>query len=103
VRLEEASAGPLTVLVPEPDRVPDPGRDVLTEPDVQRQARPAEPGPQLAAAKERRQAARTRQQIDGLAYDHLLQGLAATLGRRLRVGVRAAAGTVSGQLDTEPH
>ncbi len=40
-----AATGPLAVLVPEPHRVPDPGRDVLTEPDVQRQARPTEPGP----------------------------------------------------------
>src|SRR6185437_1819495 len=44
-----AAAGPLAVPVPQQDRVADPRRDRLGVPDIQRQARPAQPHPQLPA------------------------------------------------------
>ena len=70
-----AAAGPPAMLVPQDDRAADRGRDVLADPDVQRQARPAEPGTQLPAPQEARQAARTRDQVDRFADDGLLEGL----------------------------
>ena len=47
-----AFSGPLAVLVSEGDGVADPGRDGLGKPDVQRQARPAQPGAELPAPQE---------------------------------------------------
>jgi hypothetical protein len=44
-----APPGPLAVLVAEDDGIADPGRDGLAVPDVQRQARPAQPGAELPA------------------------------------------------------
>ncbi len=55
-----APAGPLAVAVPQGDRVADPGRDGLGVTNVQRQARPGEPGAQLPAPQERRQPAGAR-------------------------------------------
>jgi len=45
-----AAAGEAAVLVPQPDRVADPGRDIFAEPDVQGQAGAAESGAELPAA-----------------------------------------------------
>ena len=84
-----ALAGPLAVLVPQDDRVADRGRDGLAEADVQRQARPAQPGAELPAPQEGRQAARTGEQVDGFADDGLLQGLP---GRAVLARVGVAAG-----------
>jgi hypothetical protein len=42
-----AAAGPPAALVPQRDRVADPGRDRLAVADVRRQARPAQPGAEL--------------------------------------------------------
>src|SRR5580658_7134210 len=81
-----APAGPPAVLVPEPDRAADPGRDVLGVAHIQRQAQPAEPGAELAAAQEARQPAGPRQQVHGLADDRLLESLAGPLGQRHRPG-----------------
>src|SRR5208282_4819494 len=89
----EAAAREAAVLVPQPDRVPDARGDILAIADVQGQAGAAEAGAELAAAQERRQPARTRQQVDCLADDRLLQGLPAALGRRHRA-VTAAAGLI---------
>ncbi len=47
-----APAGPLAVPVPQGDRVADPRRDGLGVADVQRQARPGQPGAELPAAQE---------------------------------------------------
>ena len=69
-----APPGPLAVLVAQDDRVADRGRDRLGEADVQRQARPAQPGAELPAPQERREPARAGQQVDGLADDRLLDG-----------------------------
>ena len=66
--LEEVSAGPLAVLVPELDRVADPGGNVVAEADIQRQARPGQPRAELAAAQEGCQPGGTGQQGDGLAH-----------------------------------
>ena len=75
----------------------DPGRDGLGVPDVQRQARPAEAGAELAAAQERREAAGAGQQVDGLADDGSLEGFAGRAGAWAgRAGF--AAGGVSGPL-----
>jgi hypothetical protein len=52
-----AGAGPLAVPVAQQHRVADPRRDRLVVPDVQRQARPAQPRAQLPAAQEAGQAA----------------------------------------------
>jgi len=68
-----AAAGPAAVLVAQDDGVPDRGRDVPGDPDVQRQARPGQPGAELPAAQERGQPARTRDQIHRLTSDHLLE------------------------------
>src|ERR1019366_3626676 len=51
-----AAAGPLAVVVPGPDRIADRGRDVLAIADVQRQARPGQPRPELFPAQERGEA-----------------------------------------------
>ena len=50
--------------------------------DVQRQARAAEAGAELPAAQERRQPARTRQQVHSLADDRALEGLPRPRGVR---------------------
>src|SRR6185437_28849 len=50
-----AAAGPLAVPVRQQHRVADPRRDRLGVPDIQRQARPAQPHPQLPPPQERRQ------------------------------------------------
>src|SRR5580698_2098575 len=65
-------AGPLTVEVAGLDRVADPGRHVVAVADVQGLAGAAEPGTELAAAQERGQPTRARQQLHGLADDGLL-------------------------------
>ncbi len=76
------AAGPPAVVVPQDDRATDRGRDVPGDPDVQRQARAAQPGPQLLAAQEARQPARTRQEIDRLADHRLLKGFPGAGGVR---------------------
>src|SRR6185437_15286501 len=68
-----APARPLAVLIAQQHRVADPRRDRLGVPDVQRQAGAAEAGAELPAAQEARQPARSRQQVDGLADDGLLE------------------------------
>jgi hypothetical protein len=55
-----APAGLPAVPVPQEHRVADPGRDTLAEPDVQRQARPGQPGAELLLPQEAGQPARTR-------------------------------------------
>ena len=67
-----AAAGPLAVLVPQDDRVADPGRNGLGVADVQRQARAAQPDAQLPAAQEAGEAAGAGQQVDGLRGGYLL-------------------------------
>jgi hypothetical protein len=66
-----AAAGPAAVPVAQDDGVPDPGRDRGAVPDVQRQARPAQPRPELPPPQERGQPARPRQQVHGLAQNYL--------------------------------
>src|SRR5512146_2039488 len=68
-----AAAGPLAVLVPQPDRVPDARGDGVGVADVQRQARSAQHRLELLAAQERGESAWAGQQLDGLADDGLLQ------------------------------
>src|SRR5689334_9045308 len=51
-----APAGPLAVLIPQQYRVADPRRDRLGIPDVQRQARPAQPRAELPPPQEAREA-----------------------------------------------
>ena len=77
---------------PEGDGVADPGRDGLGEPDVQRQARPAQPRAELPPPQERRQPARPREQVHGLADDRALQGLPRQGGIRGAAGTAGAAG-----------
>ena len=55
-----ATPSPPAVLIAQDDGAADRGRDVLANPDVQRQARPAQPGTQLPTPQETRQPARTR-------------------------------------------
>src|SRR5580698_3882009 len=62
-------AGPLAEAVAGLDRVADPGRYVVAVADVQGLAGAAEPGAELAAAQERGQPTRARQQLHGLADD----------------------------------
>src|SRR5437588_3340130 len=76
------SARPPAAAVPQEYRVADPGRDVLGVADVERQARPGQPGAQLPGPQEGRQAARTGQQVHGLSDDGLLQRLAGPRGGR---------------------
>jgi hypothetical protein len=67
-----AAPGPPAVPVPEDDRVADARRDGGAVPDVQRQARPAQPDPELAAAQEAGQPAWAGEQVDGLRGGYLL-------------------------------
>src|SRR6476660_1635231 len=69
-----AAAGPLAVLVAEPDRVADGGRDGLAVADVQGQAGAAGAQAELAA-QEAGEAAGAGQQLDRLADDRLHQRL----------------------------
>ena len=73
MRLEKVSAGPLAELIPQPDRVPDRGRDIVAVPDIQRQARAGEAGAELLPAQERGQPARAGHQRDRLARNRLLE------------------------------
>jgi hypothetical protein len=59
-----------------------PAGTVSLNPDVQRQARAAQPCAQLPAAQERRQHARTRHQVGGLPI---------ALTKKIRVSCNAAA------------
>jgi len=77
-----APAGPPAVLIAQGDGVPDGGRDGVGVADVQRQARPAQPGAELLAAQEGRQPAGTRYERDGLADDRPFERLAGQRGRR---------------------
>ena len=72
VCLEEVSAGPAAVLVPQDHRPADRRGDLGAVPDVQRQGRPGQPGAQQPGPQERRQAARAGDQVDGLPDDRLL-------------------------------
>jgi hypothetical protein len=67
VCLEEVSAGPPAVLVPQDHRPADRGGDLGAVPDVQRQAGPGQPGAELPGAQERGQPAGAGDQVDGLA------------------------------------
>jgi len=87
-----AAAGEPAVLVPQDDGAADRGRDVAADADVQRQARPAQPGAELPAAQERRQPARTRYEGDGLADDGLLESVPRPGSARIWCG-RAVAVT----------
>src|SRR5271166_2457527 len=92
-----AAAGPPAVLVAQGDGVADPGGDGLGVADVQRQARPGQAGAELPAPQERRQPARTRQQVHRLADDGALQGLPRPRGVPVRCPLAAtlvAAGAV---------
>ena len=64
-------------------RIADPGRDRLGVPDIQRQARPAQPGAGLQAAQERREPAGAGEQVHRRADDRPLTGLP---GRARRPG-----------------
>src|SRR6516162_4950995 len=75
-----AAAGEPAVLVAQDHRAADRGRDVPGYPDVERQAGPAQPRPQLPAAQERGQAAGPGQQAGGLADDRLHQRVLRTRG-----------------------
>src|SRR6266568_3804823 len=87
-----AAAGEPAALVPQDDGAADRGRDVAADADVQRQARPAQPGAELPAAEERGEPARTRHEGDGLADDGLLQGVPRLGIVRVRCGrARCAA------------
>src|ERR1019366_7349946 len=81
VCLEEVSAGPLAVLVPQLDRVADRGRDVVAVPHVQGQARGGQAGAELLPAQEAGQPAGTGDQGDSLADDGAFESLAAEPGR----------------------
>jgi hypothetical protein len=59
VCLEEVSAGPAAVLVPQDHRAADRGRDLGAVPDVQRQAGSGQPGAELPGAQEAGQPAST--------------------------------------------
>ena len=67
-----AASGPAAVLVPLDDRGADPGRDGVGVADVQRLAGAGQPGAELPAAQEAREAAGTGEKVDGLADDGLL-------------------------------
>lgn len=60
------------MLVPHDHRVTDRGRDVPADPDIQRQAPPAEASAGLLAPQEQGQPARAGQQGDGFPDDRLL-------------------------------
>src|SRR5579859_1131303 len=90
-----APAGPLAVLVPQGDGVPDGGRDGVAVADVERQAGPVQPaGAELLAAQEAGQPARAGQQVHGLADDGPFERLAGhgprPGGRGGRLAVRVA-------------
>src|ERR1035441_105138 len=87
-----AAAGEPAVLVPLDHHAADRGRDVPADPDVQRQARPGQPGTELLAAQEAGQPARTRYQGYGLANDLPFQGITAARRRRHRTGQRDLLG-----------
>src|SRR5271165_3851826 len=95
--------GPLAVLVAQDDRVADARGDRLGVPDVQRQAGAGQPGAELPAPQERRQPARTRDQVHRLADDRLLEGLPRQRGVRgghilaaVAVAVAAVAAVAAG-------
>src|SRR5689334_9973063 len=91
-----AAAGEPAVLVPLDHRPADRGRDVGADADVQGQAAAAQPGAELAAAQEGRQAAGPGEQGDGLGDDLLLQDV-------LDVpGVLDAGGIGGGAVAAEP-
>src|ERR1017187_3098093 len=75
--LEEVSADPLAELVPQLDRVPARGREVVAVPDIEGQARAGEADTELLPPQERGQPARAGHQGDRLADDGPLEGLAA--------------------------
>ena len=88
--------------VPQQHRVADPGRDRLGVADVQRQARPAEAGPELPPPQEPGQPARAGQQVHGLADHGLLDaGPAAVVSARVRAVAIAVAEPV--QFHAQPH
>jgi hypothetical protein len=92
-----AAAGPAAAPVPQHDRVADAGRDGLAVADIQRQAWPGQPGPELLLAQETGRSARTGQQVGGLADDGLAQALLGRRGGRLRrLAGRILAGVVAG-------
>ena len=78
-------SGPLAVLVPQGDRVADPGRNGLAVADVQRQAGAAQPGAELAPTQEGGEPAGAGQEINCLADDLLFERLAEAEGRWLRL------------------
>jgi hypothetical protein len=83
-----APPGPLAVLVAQHHRVADPRRDGLGVADVQRQARPAQPHPELPAAQERGEPAGAGQQVDGLADHRLLERGPGRVPRAIPPGVQ---------------
>jgi hypothetical protein len=68
-----APVGEPAVLVPGDHRIADRGRDVPADPDIQRQARPAQPPAELLAPQERGQPAGAGQQSDSFPGDGLLK------------------------------
>jgi hypothetical protein len=87
VCLEEVSADPPAVLVPQDHRAADRGGDLRAAADVQRQAGPGQAGAELAGPQEAGQAAGARTQVDGLADDRVAEHL-----QGLRRGGRGPAG-----------
>ena len=86
------------MLVPQGHRVADPGRDGLGVPDVQRQARPAQPRPELLAAQEAGQPARPGQQVHGLAHGRLTAYCCRGTSTPRRTGGRTLIDLDPGQL-----
>src|ERR1039457_1954197 len=91
--LVEVSADPLAELVPQLDRVPDRGRDVVAVPDIQGQARAGEAETELIPPQERGQSARAGHQGDRLADDGPLEGLAAEQVRGRQQDLQHLGGT----------
>jgi hypothetical protein len=90
--------GPLTVVVPEDDRVADRGRDGLGVADIKRQARPAQPGAELTAAQEGGETARARQEVHRLADNRSLKCFQPRGGGGRGRGLRLAPSLVASAL-----
>src|SRR5579859_6680332 len=87
-----AAAGPLAVLVAQDHRGADPGRDGVGVADVERQARPRQPGTELLPAQEAGQAAGPGDQVHGFADDLPLEHLPGVRGQRRRIAAAFVPG-----------
>jgi hypothetical protein len=72
VCIQEVSAGPPAVLVPQDHRPADRGGDISGVPDIQRHAGPSQASAEQPGPQEAREPAGARDQVDGLADDRLL-------------------------------